>query len=906
MSPEATIHRFGPFTLDVGNRQLLRDGVELTVRARAFDVLVVLVERAGRLVTKDELLDAVWSELAVEENNLQVQVSSLRKLLGPGWIATVPGRGYRFSGEASAITPAPAAPARAAHAAPEPTSPLIGRDAEVAAVLESLAAARLVTIVGPGGIGKTRLALEVARVASGAADRCAWIDLTAIPDPSLTREGIAAALSVPAVAGEALDEALVDALRAKATLVVFDNAEHVLEALAPLVARILARAPGLRVLVTSQAPCRVSGEHVHRLSALALPEEGATASAAAASGAVALFVARARALVGDAFKLDEANVASVVSLCRRLDGVPLALELAAGRLPALGLETLVRRLEHRFRLLTAGDRSAPARQRTLEALFDWSHGLLGADEQTVFRRLGLLASTFTLEQAIAVASNGALDEWAVVEILGDLVDRSLVVSSAGDPPVYALSETGRAYARSRIDVRADRASIDRAIRLYQELGTAAAARSENAEALHACSAALDLVSLLAPGRERDGRELELCLALGPVIQSSIGPAHPRAEAVYRRASQIAAALPPGEQGFMALWGLWQFLSMTGRDREAAEHSDAIVRLASQLGDPALELEAWHARMTTAQLLGRAAEVVANAERVLALYDRERHHALAFRFGGHDPGVCALGQGAVGLWLIGRPDDAADQAARAQALGATMDHAYSRAVAQFYPAFTWCLLGDREAFRRATVELSALCDRHAMDMLSNEALLLGGRARWEAGDAIAGIADMERALDTIDAGGDYAFALFYASLLTEALFAAGRTDDAARRIVRAGEYARAGQRFFLADVTRWDAELHARRGDAERASQLFERACTLALEDGAVALALRAAVGAAEAADARGRAPARERVRSLLERVRGGATTADIGRARQALAGPERPAVVPAPRARGARRKRNSG
>jgi len=635
-------------------------------------------------------------------------------------------------------------------------------------------------------------------------------------------------------------------------------------------------------IVTSQAPCGVGGEHVHRLAPLALPAPGADAAAAAGAAAVELFVARARALVGD-FRLDDGNTGTVVELCRRLDGLPLALELAAGRLPALGLAALADGLEQRFRVLAAARPGTPERQRTLEAVLDWSYGLLGDDERAVFRRLGLLGATFTLEDAVAVGGDAALDAWAVAAIVGDLVDRSLVVALASEPPVYTLLETGRAYARTRLAPATDGPHIARAIDHLERDALRAAAASDNARALRMASAALELAGLLPAGADRDTRELELGIALGPVLQTTVGPAHPRTEAVYRRASQLAAGRPADERAFMAQWGLWQFLSMAGRDAEAATHTDAIVRTAGALGDEALVLEAHHARLTTWQLLGRAPEAVASAREVIARYDRDRHHALAFRFGGHDPGACALGQGAVALWLAGRPDEAADLATRALALGESMDHAYSRGCAYFYAAFTWCALGRDAEFDRATTALAALCERHTMDMLSNEALLLGGRARWRRGDA-AGIADMERALDTIDAGGDYAFAILYATLLVDALIATGRWDDAAGRMTGAAAYSRDGQRFFLPELARLSGELRAARGDRDAAAADFAVALAQAREDGAAALALRAATSAAAHAAPAARDAALAALRDARALIEGGTTTPDVRRADALLAG----------------------
>ncbi len=460
--------RFGRFELRPTERQLLIDGAPATLGARAFDVLLTLVERRGRLITKDELLDAAWPGLVVEENNLQVQISTLRRLLGSMAIATIPGHGYRFAMTVNEEAAAPLVPGRpetmlsnlegpvpAARRKPLPQhlSPLIGRVADVAAVLELTAQQVLVTLVGPGGIGKTRLAQEIARLCEPArAHGVAWIDLAPLSDPRLLTGTVIAALGVP-VPGHDADVALLSALQPLKLLLVLDNAEHLLADVAHLATLILGTTSDVRLLVTSQAPLRIEGEAVYRLSALDLPPPNASLAEARQSSAVTLLVERARAADRN-FALTEDNRIAVIELARRLDGMPLALQLAAARIPAFGVHALERRLDQRFALLKAGAFDADRRHLSLHAVYDWSYALLSAREQSVFRRLGAFAGRFSLDLAHAVLSDDGDSTWDAIDTLGGLVERSLVEihphTGGDESPYYALTETARAYALEKL------------------------------------------------------------------------------------------------------------------------------------------------------------------------------------------------------------------------------------------------------------------------------------------------------------------------------------------------------------------------------------------------------------------------------------------------------------------------
>ena len=466
--------RFGPsgrFELQPRQRQVLADGQPLKLGARAFDLLLTLMQQNDRTLSKHELLDRVWPDTVVAENNLEVHVWSLRKLLGAQTIVTVPGRGYRF-GEAlhshltsAALPTVPTSPAPpAAHEPrtrlPERLAPLLGRGEELAALAALVDVHPLVSVVGAAGVGKTLLALHLleSRRAAYLQGVC-WVDLSALSDGALVAPGIAAALGLSLGKGDPL-AALTSALAPLSLLLALDNAEHLRPDVARLAGALLSRAGAVHLLVTSQAPLKVAAESVFRLGPLAVPRQPVDAAEAGQWGALALFEARVRA--GDHhFGLNPSNVETTRLLCQRLDGCALALELAAARVPLLGLERLAASLGERLHLLTKSRRDAPPRHQSLRAALEWTHALLGDNERIVFRRMAVLAGGAGLELLQLVVCDATLDRWCMLDALDALIDRSLVVASADEPPRYRLLESPLALAREQLAVSGEGPAAER-------------------------------------------------------------------------------------------------------------------------------------------------------------------------------------------------------------------------------------------------------------------------------------------------------------------------------------------------------------------------------------------------------------------------------------------------------------
>lgn len=465
---------FGDFVLDVGNARLTRGSAVIELTPKSFALLAFLAQRPGDLVLKDTLLDEVWGRRFVSEGAVKTVVSELRAALGddaraPRWVQTVQGRGYRFLGDVQPAAPrAPGATASAASRRgnlPAMVPPAIGRDAELAELAALVATHRLVTVVGTAGVGKTFMALALAsRQASTRPDGTWLLELASLDatgtTPAVLCAAIAHMLQLADAAGHDAD-ALAQAMAGLSLQLVVDNAEHVLGALAPLLARLHARVPGLRCLVTSREPLQLPGEQVYRLGPLAVPAPGdeADVTRLMACGALRLFVDRVAARL-PGFVLGTAQQGPAAQLCRALDGLPLALELAAARVPTLGVQGLAEQLTRdgvgepapRLQLLTRGTRTAAPHQRTLRATLDWSHALLTAAQQRVFRRLAVFRGGFTLEAAQQVCADDDLDAWAVLDALDALVEKSMLVAPDVQAPVrrFHQLQSLQDYAHERL------------------------------------------------------------------------------------------------------------------------------------------------------------------------------------------------------------------------------------------------------------------------------------------------------------------------------------------------------------------------------------------------------------------------------------------------------------------------
>ena len=444
-------YAFASFRLYPKRRALLRDDEYVAIGRRAFDLLHLLVLQAGTVVSISDLMRFVWANINVEEANIRVQMGLLRKALSrceeaQRAIETIPLRGYCF------VLPVQHHPKGIGSEQPGPQrqtnlpilpNPIVGRDDAIVIVGAELEKRQLLTITGPGGIGKTTVAIAAANShAKRFEGAVTFVDLSNASDGEGAARAIAEALRLD-IQRSALEELLVH-LHTRASLLILDTCEHIVEPVARLAETLLAHCANLTLMVTSREALRANGEWTHRLPSLRFPDQGEEVNERNMSSfsAIALFVERLHSTMR--FEIEKRDLPVIAEICRRLDGIPLALEFAAARVVDLGLRDIAANLDDRFKILTRGRRTALPRHRTLSAAIDWSYSLLSDDEQRMLRHLASIGGVFTAEHAMAVGGNAGCER--PPEALSGLYEKSLLtVDTRNDAPVYRLLDTTRVY-----------------------------------------------------------------------------------------------------------------------------------------------------------------------------------------------------------------------------------------------------------------------------------------------------------------------------------------------------------------------------------------------------------------------------------------------------------------------------
>jgi predicted ATPase/DNA-binding winged helix-turn-helix (wHTH) protein len=452
--------RFGPFELSIGERVLWRDGQVLPLGDRALDILIYLADRPGEVIAKQELIDHVWSDVTVEEGSLRVHVAAIRKALGDGqfgnrYIANIKGRGYSFVGTVVPLTGNTESrndKFRQQGRLPVRPIMMIGRETVVSKVSDKLRDERFVTLLGPGGIGKTTIALAVGRAAAEEfGGKVHFADLESLTDPRHVAGAVATSLGLALKSRDPGLE-LVDLVRSQKLLIILDSCEHVIEAVALLAEQLYQDTEQVYLLTTSRELLKVEGEHCCRVLPLDFPPDGSeqTANAVLRYPAVQLFVRRVAARAGSIVLTDE-EAPFVAEMCRKLDGMPLAIELAAGQVAALGLKNTVSRLVSRLELLKLSHRTAVPRHRSLKATLDWSYDLLSDAERIVFRRIAPFVGHFTLDGARDVAGELGIGAGEIFDAIAGLVEKSLIATRLDEAQAeYRLLDTTRAYALEKL------------------------------------------------------------------------------------------------------------------------------------------------------------------------------------------------------------------------------------------------------------------------------------------------------------------------------------------------------------------------------------------------------------------------------------------------------------------------
>jgi predicted ATPase/DNA-binding winged helix-turn-helix (wHTH) protein len=725
------VYSFGAFELLPARQQLRESGRPLLVGSRAFGLLQALLEEAGELVTKEQLIAKVWPGVWVDEANLRVHIGALRKALGDGrtgrrFILNVPGRGYRFiepvvrDSNAAISLPADVEPTRN-NLLPAPMR-LVGRSNAIGNLSTQLSHRRLVTIVGPGGIGKTSLALVVAESWTDIATRVrAFVDLSTTTDPE--RIWVIAAVALGADFPSEPRAHVLRRVRDVPTLIILDNCEHMIEAAARFTETVLKTTNGTRVLATSREPLRIPDEWVHRLAPLDYPEEneGVTASDALKYSAVALFVERVIANQ-DGFHLSNADVPATLDICRRLGGIPLALELAAARVDLFSLAQLAQGLNDRFGLLTRGRRTAFARHQTLRGLLEWSYQLLSPVEQLLLCRLSVFPTTFNIVDAAEMAPGDAAESGACLDGVTNLVAKSmLTVDVSGEIARYRFNETTRAFALEELDRsgKADDAHLSLANYLLNQLASVSEADERGRfERLERCrqslknvrasldwalgqarnvSVGLNLViaalpvwlslsrlvenrdflelalkALIQQGKNRRHDELALETAIGLSFYYGTGPT-PGVIAHLERALSIARSLSEKSRELSILWMLYGVSGNWGDYQAAIDFASDYALSARNMIEPAVKRKkhrilarAWHDLGNHADALRELDQVFANSNDLTAPVTLNAYEI--------DDMTASLAIRSRLLWISGHVDDALAAAEECLQHGLKVDHA----------------------------------------------------------------------------------------------------------------------------------------------------------------------------------------------------------------------------------------
>jgi predicted ATPase/DNA-binding winged helix-turn-helix (wHTH) protein len=903
---------FGRFWVLPHRREMIADGKPIKLGGRAFDILTALIEARGAVVAKDALMRRVWSGLVVEENNLQSHIAALRGVLGPDrdLIRTVSGRGYQFTGEIRTLPEggderARLGPEKAESEAlaptnvPEPVSELIGRDDELAEVVNLMGAHRLVTLSGAGGIGKTRLAVAVARELRPHFADGVWLaQFSPLADSKLVPAAVAAAVGLE-LGGEASVQSVAQALAGRRLLLVLDTCEHVIEIAASMAEAALGAGSELRILATSRELLKAEGEWVYPVSPLAVPTADVEQGEGFEYGAIRLFLERARA-ADPRFAPDRPLVELITAICRRLDGIPLAIELAAARVSALGVEGIAARLDDRFRLLTGGKRTALPRHQTLRATLDWSYELLTGPERGMLRRLAVFPGPFSLQATIAVAADPET-ELDPFESLASLVAKSLVATE-GDGTVarYRLLDTMRAYANQKLDESGEREPLARRhaeycrdvferAKLEWESRPSAEWLADYAWRIDDVRAALDWafspggnasigvtltaaavplwmhLSLLDECRSRVEqalatlstgefvdlrREMRLLTALSATIiwTRSVAPGLGKALA---RTLEIAESLGDTEYQLRSLRSLWFFHTYSDQHRLALEAAERFASLAATRHDPNDRLVSERLMGASKHFLGDHIGARRRFERLLAHYvpsDRRRSDLDRFQF---DNLAGARGHLARILWMLGYADQAMRAAESSIDRARAINHALNLCFALTYFGCPVALLvGD---LAKAEFYVRLLLDhsrRHRLVLWHAYGRCHQGLLSIKRGDIATGLRLLRASLDEIG-GPEFAFFLRLATLVdvrAEALACAGDIDGALDALTEATERVeRAEELWIIPEFLRRKGELLMVRGasgEATVAEDHFRQALDSARRQGALSWELRAATSLA--------------------------------------------------------------
>jgi len=888
---------FGPFLLSPDERLLQRDGVPVRLGGRALDLLVVLVENAGAVVNKNDLLARVWRDVVVDEGSLRFHMHAVRKALGDGvagtrYVVNTANKGYTFVAAVerqshSAEVPAPTA--RPGTALPALGSTIVGRSGDIDAIVTNLLQRRLVSVVGAGGIGKTTVAIaSIQAAAEHFAHDVHFVDLAQVGAMGSIRAAVAHAVGLQ----NGQDELPLIAahLAERKALIVLDCCEHVVVAAAELTEWLVRHCPFVHILATSREALRAEGEFVYRLPPLAFPPpgEGATARAALAYPAVQLFVERAAAS-GAGFELKDSDALLASQLCRELDGIALAIELAAGRIEALGLQAITSHFDASARLMWHGRRTAVPRHQTLGATLDWSFQLLTDSEKRLLRRLSVFAGSFALDAALDVCCFDS-DPSEGVELLAGLVSKSLVNVDAGGAALrYGLLDTTKSYGGKRLEVSGEAQVLaERFSQFYGQWATRQAAHPLGKEALDTVrlelpnlgaamafhfrddahlAAAVELAASFCPlllqlsllkecarwaqaaldrmPTECVGSHAEVRLrgALGQSLMF-IGGDGDEADTAFRRGIQVSEDLGDPRSTLHLLNGHALLLHRDGRFTEALATARKAQALLPALDDP-------ECRAIVDSLMGVALHLVGHVQEAMGHWQRVASHGAGastdttsrLGFDYHIRAMCGVARS---LWLTGHYAEAVAVADETIAKARDCGHAVTYCIALIWAGSVHVHLGNVAKIRELADTVEAVARRHSLTPYLGIASATRGQILVIEGRPADGVELIRRAVETLRVSRYEMVTTVFLTTMARglsdlSLHAASLTlcDDIAQRIETGGD------RLRLSELLTTRGRVLVAAGRPEEARESYLSAIAVARSQGVKPLQVRAAVALAQ-------------------------------------------------------------
>ena len=936
---------FGPFRLSVGERLLTRDGVPLALGGRTMDVLLTLVARANIVVSKEELLAEAWPGMVISDGSLRYQITMLRQALGEGqdgarYVSNVAGRGYCF---VATVSRTAIGADREAVREPFPIEPnlpaqpslLLGRVEDLDAISAQLARGRFVTVVGTGGVGKTTVAVRIGHdLLSDFAGAVVFVDLAALADPSLVPTAIASVLQLSVRSVDPVPS-LISYLRERRMLLILDNCEHVAAATASLAGRLVQGARNLHILATSRESLRVQGEYVHMLGPFASPPDlpALGAREILMYPATRLFVETARAS-GSAMDLDRGDAPIVADICRKLDGVALAIELAARRVSTYGLHQTARLLEERLALSWLSQSGAQPRHQTLEATLDWSYELLDAHERLVLCRLSVFVGSFSLDAARQVANSQNVSKGQIVAAIASLAEKSLLaIQPSGVFTKYRLLESTRTYALSKAseatlndaslhhaqyclqrlqqmastddtsapaDVRSPDATSDAAdlpnVRAAltwcfdrhraNDLGVSLAAaavplfvdKSLLAECHHWSRKAL---AALTPAMRGSSTEMQLQAAVG-LSQMFTRGHNDEVRAALERSLEVAEGLDDTANQVQLLGRLQIFHERIGDFVESLRYAERCARVAGTMRDAA-------ATAAANSLVGLCNHLLGDQPRARVLLEAAIAGSAGSRQGGsvysgfdlRNRACIALART---LWLQGYPSQAVEHARRAVDDARQLGHPVTLCIALIWAVSVYVWVGDLERAEQDIDRFIANAEAHSLSPYLVVGRGVKGELAVRRGDAARGVKAVRDCLVELRESRYELLTTAFSLTLAEGLTALGETAEALKLLddTLASVHAK-GDLCHLPELLRIKARASSGSSTAQ-AEECLVQALATSRRQGARAWELRAATDLARMWQADGRAG---EALALLEGVQAhfteGFETADVRAADQLAA-----------------------